>query len=356
MSSRLKDVAAHAKVSPATASLVMNGKPGISERTRDRVLQAATQLNYIHGLAKIRAVRAGDAGTLRFLKIAKHGHTVNRDHNIFISDFIDGISGEASRRGYKLEIVSFEGIATEDIARSIAEARIDGAIILGTELAEEDIRLFPTDRKPIVIIDTFCDYLERNFVDMNNKDAVYQIISHFVDCGFKDIGLISSNVQTLNFHLRKTAFVEVARKFGLNIGEKDIVTVDSTYNGAYQDMLARLKSGLKLHDCYFGTNDIISYGCIKAFKEFGVRVPDDVSIIGFDNLPMSSAMDPSLTTIDVSKKKIGYLAVRLLDELIKTSERQPAVKVLVGTTLIVRNSVIARSERAARQTDAFATA
>jgi len=342
MSATIKDVSRRANVSAATVSLVLNGKPGISDDTRARVLLAAAELDYSPRPAK--ALKGVEAGTFRFLKIAKHGHTVNRDHNTFISDYIDGMSGEASKLGYKLEIVSFESVPIEDIASSLVGIGIDGAVVLGTELSEDDIKLFQAATIPIVIIDTFYDFLEANFVNMNNKDAVFKIISYFVDCGFDDVGLISSNVQTTNFHLRKAAFLEGIKKLGLNFNEKDIVTVDSTYQGAYEDMLGKLKGGISLPDCYFCTNDIIAYGCIKAFREFGIKIPQQLSIIGFDNLPMSSTMEPPLTTIDVSKQKIGYFAVRLLDELIKSSEKQHAVKILVGANLIVRDSVMASEQ------------
>lgn len=342
MSATIKDVSLRAKVSAATVSLVLNGKPGISDDTRARVLLAAAELDYSPRLAK--AVKSIEAGTFRFLKIAKHGHTVNRDHNTFISDYIDGMSGEASKLGYKLEMVSFESVPIEDIASSLVGIGIDGAVVLGTELTEDDIKLFQSATIPIVIIDTFYDFLEANFVNMNNKDAVFKILTHFVDCGFKNIGLISSNVQTTNFHLRKTAFLEGIKKLGLNFNEKDVVTVDSTYQGAYEDMLGKLKGGISLPDGYFCTNDIIAYGCIKAFREFGIKIPQQLSIIGFDNLPMSSTMEPPLTTIEVSKQKIGYFAVRLLDELIKSSEKEHAVKILVGANLIVRDSVMATEQ------------
>ena len=107
MSSTVKDVAKLAGVSATTVSLVMNGKSGISQETRTRVMQAAKTLNYTQRV--VHSVKGDALGTLRFLKIAMHGHTVNRDHNTFISDYIDGMSREASASGYKLEIVSFEG-------------------------------------------------------------------------------------------------------------------------------------------------------------------------------------------------------------------------------------------------------
>ena len=340
MSSTVKDIAKAAQVSAATVSLVLNGKGGISEETRTRVLLAASSLNYEPRASK--SAKAVSAGTLRFLKIAKHGHTVNRDHNTFISDYIDGMSNESSQCGYKLEVVSCEDKTIEDIVASLSGATISGVIVLGTELSEADIQSFQSTAIPLVFIDTFCDVLECNFVNMNNKDAVFKILSHFADQGFRRIGFIASNVQTINFRLRREAFLDGMKALGLNVSARDIVTVDSTYDGAYQDMLAHLHAGLDVPECFFCTNDIITYGCIKAFREFNIRIPQDLSIIGFDNLPMSATMDPPLTTIDVSKRKIGYFAITLLDELIRSTERQPAVKILVGANLVVRNSVVLR--------------
>lgn len=340
MPATIKDVAERAGFSSATVSLVLNGKPGISESTRVRVLQAATELDYAPMQARL--VDGGRSGSLRFLKIARHGHTVNRDHNVFISDFIDGMSSKAGQLGYKLEVVSYEGVTIDEIASVLGNGGIDGHLVLGTELTAEDILTLQAVNSPFVIIDTYCDYLECSFVDMNNKDAVHKIVSYLVNSGFSEIGLISSNVATMNFHLRDRAFLEVARSFGLTVKEQHVVKVDSTFQGAYEDMVSLLDRGVQLPQCFFCTNDIISYGCIKAFREHDIEIPRDLSIVGFDNLPMSSTMEPRLTTIDVSKQKIGDLAVGLLDQMIRSPGKQSAVKVLVGTDLIIRDSVAPR--------------
>jgi LacI family transcriptional regulator len=343
MSSTVRDVAERARVSAATVSLVLNGKGGISEETRTRVLVAAADLNYAARAPK--SAKPAKVGTLRFLKIAKHGHTVNRDHNTFISDYIDGMSHQAGACGYQLEVVSHEGRPIEDIVASLVGAALSGVVVLGTELSEADVKLFEAAPVPLVVIDTFHDGLECNFVNMNNKDAVFKILAHLVGRGFERIGFIASNVQTINFHLRRDAFVEGMKHFGLGFKARDIVTVDSTYEGAYQDMLAKLRAGLAVPDCYVCTNDIITYGCIKALREFDIRIPRDLSIVGFDNLPMSATMDPPLTTIDVSKRKIGNLAITLLAEQIRTQSSGPAVKILVGAELVVRDSVVAKAGR-----------
>jgi LacI family transcriptional regulator len=331
----VRDIATAAGVSPATVSLVLNGKGEISGETRARVLEAVAALKYVP-----RASRNGsDPGeTIRFLKIAKHGHTVNRDHSVFISDYIDGMSAEATRRNYTLEVVSFEGQPITSVAESLAGAPISGVIALGTELSEADIRLVQGLGLPTVFIDTFYDVLDANFVDMNNEDAVYKVLSRFKELGYERIGFVASHVDTTNFRLRRDAFFKNMIRLGLKVREQDILSVESTYDGAYVDTHALLESGLELAECYFCTNDIIAYGFIRALREHGVSIPDDVSIIGFDNLPQSANMDPGLTTIEVSKRKIGYLAVTVLDDLIRANEPQPPVKILVGADLVLRTS------------------
>lgn len=331
----IRDIAEAAGVSPATVSLVLNGKGEISGVTRARVLEAVASLNYVPRAARSSA-EPGE--TLRFLKIAKHGHTVNRDHSVFISDYIDGMSAEATRRNYTLEVVSFEGQPISTVAESLAGAPISGVIALGTELTEADIRLIQGLGLPTVFIDTFYDVLDANFVDMNNEDAVYKVVSRFQQQGFQRIGFVASHVDTTNFRLRREAFFKNMARLGLSVNEVDILSVESTYDGAYLDMRALLSTGLDLAECYFCTNDIIAYGFIRALREHGVAIPDDVSIIGFDNLPQSATMEPGLTTIDVSKRKIGNLAVTVLNDLIAAAEPQPPVKILVGADLVLRAS------------------
>lgn len=332
----IRDIADAAAVSPATVSLVLNGKGEISGVTRARVLEAVARLNYVP--RNIKGGGEGGGETLRFLKISKHGHTVNRDHSVFISDYIDGMSAEATRRNYTLEVVSFEGQPISAVAESLTGAPISGVIALGTELSEDDIRLIQAVGFPTVFIDTFYDIVDANFVDMNNEDAVYKVLSRLRSHGFERIGFVASHVDTTNFRLRQDAFFKNMARLGLKVHEGDVLSIESTHDGAYEDTRALMQGGLDLADCYFCTNDIIAYGFMKALKEAGIRIPEDVSIIGFDNLPQSATTEPALTTIDVSKRKIGYLAVTILDDLINAAESQPAVKMLVGADLVLRAS------------------
>jgi DNA-binding LacI/PurR family transcriptional regulator len=142
-----------------------------------------------------------------------------------------------------------------------------------------------------------------------------------------------------NFRQREIGIKQAVKCFGLTYNEKFVYSVDSTYDGAYNDMGALLKKGAKLPTALFSSNDIIAYGCIKAIKEAGYRVPEDVSIIGFDDLPLSAVMDPPLTTMEVSKKRIGELAMRLMDNKLEMDQGMPPVKITICGRLICRKSV-----------------
>lgn len=331
----IKQIAEQAGVSPSTVSLVLNGKGEISRVTRLRVLEVVSSLNYLPRASKNRGKAAK---TIKFFKIAKHGHTVNRDHSHFISDYIDGMSAEATSRGYKLQVLSYENVTASDITDILATSDATAAIILGTELTRDDVRKLQEFRLPIVFIDCFYDYIDANFVDMNNADAVFTVISHLKYLGFSKIGFVGSETETRNFALRHEAFLDVMEHLSLPIDEKYFLSVGSTITSAYDDSLRELSRGDPIAEAYFCANDIMAYGFTKALKEMGYKIPHDVSIIGFDNLPMSATLDPALTTIDVSKRKIGSMAVTVLDELLNSEAILPAIKVQVGAELVIRDS------------------
>ena len=336
----IKDVANAANVSSATVSLVLNGKGDISGATRARVLEAASRLDYAPRAQ--RQPRAAEP-VLGFLKIAKHGHTVNRDHSTFISDYIDGMSSEAAKRGYRLEVVSHEGQSIREIGQAMASPDLAacGLIVLGTELSEADVRMLGSLGPPKVFIDTYFEFLSDNFVNMDNHDAVHQVVRRLAASGFRRIGFVASYVETRNFQLRLDAFTQTMKALGMPVRKGDVVQVDSTFEGAYRDMAAHLARSVELPECFFCTNDIIALGCIRALREADRRIPDDVSIIGFDNLPMSATTEPPLTTVDISKRKIGNLAIALLDDVLRSPDSQPPIKMLVGASIVSRSSDVA---------------
>lgn len=337
MAATIKQIGELAGVSSATVSLVLNKKKGVGQETRDRVFQAAESLGY----RQRRQVGAGEARTVRFLRIAKHGHIINPSHRVFIADYLDGIEGEARQLGCAIEVATYEHFEPSVILEDLGRGGIEGAIVLGTELDEEDFLALRGSPLPLVFIDTFHRSFDFDFVDMDNYSSVFSVIEYLHGMGHRRIGLVKGSIETRNFAERERGFLEGLERFGLPFDRRDLFAIDSTYEQGRIDM-ARLLQGLAdLPEALFCVNDLVAYGCISALGEAGFRVPDDVSVVGFDDLPSNAFMNPPLTSIKVSKHRIGQCAMNLLALRLDEPGR-PSEKTTVGGELVVRASVADR--------------
>jgi Transcriptional regulators len=337
MGVRIVDIAKVAQVSPATVSLALNGKPGVSDEVKERIIALAREFGY-----KIRAeerfAKSAEA-TIRFLKIVKHGHIVNERHNAFIADYLEGLQTRARESDYKLEVAFYDKVPIEEIVAANRDLSAKGLVVLGTELDEKDIAVLDELELPLVFIDTFNPSIARDCVDMNNTDEVFRIVRHLVECGHRDIGLVKGSIETRNFKMRENGFREALEYFSIPFRKDAVFAVDPTYEQSRADMERLLDEGRRLPGALFCVNDIVAYGCMKAIRARGRSIPDDVSIIGFDDLPTSAMSDPPLTTIRVSKRQIGRRAMALLLGRIEEGRDDKPEKVLVGGELILRQSV-----------------
>lgn len=337
---RIKDIADAAGVSPAAVSMVLNNRSGIGEKTRQKILSIARSMKY--DVERSSNLLHNRKTTIRFLYISRHGHVVNHEHEVFIANYIDGMSQATAKFSFALEISKILEGSIEEILHAATSDRIGGVIVLGTEIAKEELKGLSSINVPIVIIDNYDEVLAYDFVDMNNKESVFTAVAHLVSKGHRKIGIVESYVATPNFAMRAEAFREAMKCQGLEFRKEFCFQVDSTFEGAYRDMsgaLGALEGRPKLPTALFCSNDIIAYGCIKALREKAIRIPEDISLIGFDNLPSSAMMEPALTTIEVSKQQIGRLAVQLLNDRILARNSQPTSKILVSGQLIERASV-----------------
>ncbi len=336
MAVTIKDIAKITGVSPASVSLVLNNKPGVGDETRQRILAIAGEMGY-QGPKSQTAV---ETETVLFLHISRHGHTVNRDHDVFIADYIDGLGQSCKHEKFNLEILTFKTTPIEKIIKQVKERTASGIIVLGTELSETDITCFSEISVPLVFIDTYVDLLPFDFVDMNNQDSIFTLIENCVGKGHRSFGMVTSSIETRNFKLREEGFKASLGRLGLTFEDKWMFAVDPTFHGANLDMQRILKEKPELPSVLVCANDIIACGCLRAFHHAGIRVPDDVSVTGFDDLPLSAVVDPPLTTIRVSKAQIGRMAIHLLAMRIRGEAGVPPVKVVIGGCLIERQSLL----------------
>ncbi len=337
MKVRIKEIAEKANVSATAVSLALNHKAGVSETTRERILRAAEELGY----QPSQKNNFAELCTVRFLQIPRHGHAINTNHENFIGNYLNGIMDSAQLHNITIEIESFQPFTPiENVVQKItSNTQTAGYIILATELSSSDVQALLDTHANIVFIDTYIYSIAADYVNMNNMQAVYNIIKYFKDSGHINIGIIKSSAGAYNFTLREQAFNRAIVDLGLTLREENNFTVDSTFEGAYQDMRLLLKSKPTLPTALFASNDIIALGCIRALQESGYKIPNDVSIFAFDNIPMSEMSTPSLSTVNVPNRHIGQIALDMLYlKLQHQTEREPVVN-LINSKLIHRNSV-----------------
>lgn len=317
-----KEIAKLAGVSESTVSIVMNQRPGVSEETRTRILNIFDE----HGIHLKKTIHHEmNKKIIRFCKITMHGKVINERHNVFISDYSDAIIEECNRLGYNIVPTNYNQMSVIDIITDIENTKnIAGCIILATELTLADVIAFNSMSIPHIFLDAIFHRIPGHFISMDNNGMTYQAINYLKSKGHKKIGLLM-NEDCTNFILRNHAFKRSILELGLNYNEEYIFNVCSTYTEAYMDTKKLINSMSKenLPTAFFACNDIIAIGAMRAFKEYGIKVPEDISIIGFDNLPLSSIIEPGLTTMEVPKHSIGQYCAQMLVDLISKEYNLP---------------------------------
>jgi len=336
MSPRIVDIAKAADVSPSAVSLALNNKSGVSGELRQKIIGIASRMGYKNINADLYYINENI--TIRLLKIAKHGHIINDRHNAFITEYLEGIETGARKRKYKLEVAFFNQIPIQEIISAQKETAADGLVVLGTELNAHELNFFAEIPKPIVFIDTYFPFSAYDCIDIDNTDGVFKAIEHLYNNGHRSIGMIKSNRDTRNFKLREYGFRDAMEYFSLPVQEQFIWSVDSAFEQTVVDMGKYLKKYKSLPTAFFCMNDIIAHGCIKALREYNYNIPSDISIVGHDDLPISSFSEPPLTSIKVSNHQIGRRALEILAERIAGSTKMPE-NILVAGNLVTRSSV-----------------
>lgn len=333
MAPTAKALAKALNLSASTVSMVLNNRPGISEQTRQLVLKEAEKM----GLnIPSRRTPAGNPTYIYFIIYKKHGKVVS--DTPFFSQLIEGIESETKKYGFRLQVTYFYGNAdAEDQLSTIKASGSSGLLILATEMNSGNMDMFASLNLPTVVLDAYFERRHHDTIVINNVQGAYNAISYLVNHGHQQIGYLRSKIRIKNFLEREDGF---CKTLGMHQQSDYIFDVEPTSEGAYHDMKALLEKSPKLPTAFFADNDIIAISCIKALKEKGIRVPEDISVIGFDDImPLCEIIEPRLTTMRVPKQRLGMLAVeRLITNI--NNETKEIIKLEVSTELVERDSVL----------------
>jgi LacI family transcriptional regulator len=322
----MKDVAEQANVSVATVSRVINNDNSVSDYNRQAVLDAIDALNYELKTTPYgrRTNRIGlvlpDITNPYFPMLMQGITTVSRVHDT------DLILCNADQ-DFEVEQYYFE---------ELLRTKVDGIIYIPFfESLDPLVSDLIEDRFPLVFLDREVHLENICAVTSNNEEGAYQAVTYLLNLGHRDILFISGPPHFSTSIARRNGFQRGLKEFGLELQTDLILYGNTTQDSAYHEMRNFLKKRNAPITAVFASNDLMAFGAWQALEDEGYRIPEDVSIIGYDDIPSASLM--SLTTIAQPGYEIGRNAFILLLDLIN-KRREPPYKIVLRDSLIIRKS------------------
>lgn len=336
MSITAKELAKILNLSSAAVSMALNNKPGVSHETRMKVFEAANKYGYEFSKHMDRTEFKKDIKTIFFLIFKRYGAVVTDTQ--FFSELTQSIDEYCKNANLHLQI---KYVSDHDnyelLSNELRFNNCKGIILLGTEISETELIHFVDTKIPLVVLDTYYNSINCNYVKINNHQGVHlavtQLIRHFKN----DIGYLSSSYSIVNYDERSESFYKTVKSYGFSTQQIRHHKLTPSLDGAYSDMCEILALHEPIAKGYFADNDLIAYGAIKAFHEYGYRIPEDIHIIGFDDIPMCKYSNPTLSTIHVNIRALAKIAIVRLLEIIK-GDCSFFTKNEINTSLITRNS------------------
>ena len=335
MSITAKELAQKLGLSQTAVSMALNNKPGVSTETRRMIIEAAEKYDYDFTKLSLKKNKAGS-----IYAVSYRSHNAILSYSPIFDTMVEGMESVIQKECYKLKVVNFYE-KRDNLDHYLEDLRATdcvGILLFGTEMREEVVRPFFKLPFPVVIMDAYFEGLDFTYVLPNNRQGAYLATDYLISRCLKQPGYLQSSYPLRNFSERQEGFFRAVQDNGMSRSRCIIHQLSPTIDGAMADMLAIIDRADTLADCYFADNDLIAVGAIKALKENGYRIPQDIGIVGFDNLPLGSVIEPALTTIHVPKQYMGEAAAQKLIDLLNTPG-QPPTKTEVSTMLVKRGTV-----------------
>ncbi len=342
---KIAEIAQIAGVSKSAVSLPLNGKPGVSEETRERIVEIAKETGYLRKtLKKAKTVSVQRPAqlpkVLRFIVCTNHGIVSEEYQNqSFFTELLHDIEDQC--KDYRCDLL-YSTIRHDDFQHGLQRVQnsvaAEGTIVLGTNLNPQEIEAIASISKNIVVLDTLFTTMNHDFVVMNNAMGAHQAAEYLVGLGHTRIGYVQSVSRMQNFDERKQGFYAALKDRGLSIPGQYVVSLEPTITTVQPEFLKQWSDISKdKPTALFCECDYMAISVIKGLLELGLRVPDDVSVIGFDDIRESTIVVPELTTIHVPKQQMAKYAVRQLISSLTEADFS-ASKIVVDTSLIERRS------------------
>ncbi len=326
------DVAKEAGVSKSTVSRVLNDKCDVNEKTRKKIQNVMEKLNYYPN---------SSARSLVTKKTHTIGLVVPDITDPFFLQFIKGAQDVGFTNNYNMMLVSSNWQVKDEwrYLKFLEEDRVDGVLIIsGRNISDSYIEFLESEKTPIVIVDRMLDKNIIPTVNVDNVNGAYITAKHLLENGHRKIAMVMgpSNMQAaLN---RSVGYRKAMKEYKIEVSEELIYEGDFSEESGYLATQKILKDWNDITAIFY-SNDSMAIGGLRVFKEKGISVPDDLSIVGCDNIRELSLIDPPLTTLSQPRYKMGYSGMELLINIIEENNNVYPEKIVFNMEFIKRKSV-----------------
>jgi DNA-binding LacI/PurR family transcriptional regulator len=325
-------IATLAAVSRSTVSRVLNNHPSVRPTVRERVLQVIREQNYAPQAAA-RSLASSRTDTIGLL-IPRSAAVSLADP--FIAGMIQSLFEASAQQGYFVTLTMLTPDMEPGFYDRILRGRhFDGVIMFSSDIDDPILPLLIKDGGPMVLIGRHPYFLNVTFVDVENREGAREAVAHLIELGHRRIGLINGQLQMEAAQARRDGYKQSLLEAGIGIDADLMVEGDYSEVAAYQAMLNLLDLP-QPPTAVFASSDSMAIGALHAIRYRGLRVPDDVALIGYDDLPLAAYATPPLTSVHQPISEMGAHAVRLLVEQIRG--QGPATSVRLPARLVVRES------------------
>ncbi|VEU81206.1 Catabolite control protein [Haploplasma axanthum] len=298
----IKDVAKKAGVSISTASYALNNQPNVHSKTREKILAAAKELNYYPN-ASARNLKTKRTGNIGFF-------IYGFDGPIF-GDILEGVNNELQKKGFNIIVSSGESSAV-----ILRERQVDAAIVFDSNLTDDTLLNY-SEKYPVIVLDR--DLKGKNIYksQVDNKKAVERFISEMVDKGYKKIAYLSGPKDSPSNLERYKGFCNALNEKGI----KEFKHYEGDFTiGCGYELGKRIAQETEKPEFIYCANDESAVGVLQAFRELNVRIPDEISVAGFDGIMLGEYTIPNLTTIAIDYKDWGHNLAHFITVLLNENE------------------------------------
>ncbi|MDB5055971.1 MAG: LacI family transcriptional regulator [Bacilli bacterium] len=334
MTVNIKTVAKIAGVSISTVSKIINNYSDVSDETKQRVMKIMQEIGYIpSNSAKTLATKKSNLiGVIFAGKL-----NIDFTHPFFV-EVLNAFKKQMGFLGYDLLFFSNENFhpAGDEYLARCQHFQVDGCIIISGQEVEHGIYSLDNSKFPCIGVDLQLTGQNSGNIMSDNFKISTKVVEHFYLMGYREIGYIGSTSHSEISNMREQGLIASLENFGLTVNPHMFIHSDTFFEPSGYDAMTRLIESGHVPRAIFAGSDLLAIGAMRALKQHGYRIPEDVAIIGCDDIEASRYTSPSLTTIKQNKEKIGKLAAMMLFDII--NNQMYARNVVVETELIIRES------------------